>query len=144
MSNQGLPIDQRSEAIYRAQSIEVFASRIVVHATQTHRTSYAIQQIVSVGLRKEDANLALPAILILGGLIFGGAGLSIVNRTSAVAMLVIGVVCIALGAWLWYATKPTYNVVVGLSSGDKVTLPAEGQSVAEALEGAIVRVMAAK
>lgn len=130
--------------LYRSPGVEISTSRILVHSTPSHRTAYTIQQVASVGIRKEDANLALPALLVLGGLAMAAGGLATVNRTNAIALLVIGVVLIAAGAWLWYVAKPTFTVVIGMSSGEKATLAAEDQTAAEALETATLQAIAAK
>lgn len=130
--------------LYRSPGVEISTSRILVHTTPTHRTAYAIQQVASVGIRKEDANLALPALLVLGGLAMAAGGLATVNRTSAIALLVIGVALIAAGIWFWYIAKPTYSIVIGMSSGEKATLAAEDQAAAEALETATLQAIAAR
>lgn len=130
--------------LYRSPGVEISTSRVLVHTTPTHRTAYAIQQVASVGIRKEDANIAIPALLILGGLAMAAGGLMTVNKTNAIAILVIGVALIVVGGWLWYIAKPTYSVVIGMSSGEKVALAAEDQAAAEALEAATLQAIAAK
>lgn len=128
--------------LYRSPGVEISTSRILVHSTPTHRTAYAIQQVASVGLRKEDANIVFPALLVLGGLGLAVGGLMTINRTNAIALLVVGVAIIALGAWLWYVAKPAYSVVIGMSSGEKISLAAEDQPTAEGLESAVLQALA--
>lgn len=130
------------DVLFHTQSIEITKTHIFVQSSPSHRTAYAIQQVSSVSIRKEDANLALPAILILGGLALGIGGLTSVNQTNAIAVLVIGFLLIAGGVWAWYVAKPTFSVVIGMSSGERVTLAAENEAAAEGLGAAALQAIA--
>ena len=82
MSNQGLPIDPALRGNL-PRSVQRY---FITHCGSCHKRIERRTLFNKLSLlvwRKEDANLGSPAILIPGGLIFGGAGLSIVNRTSA-------------------------------------------------------------
>jgi hypothetical protein len=138
------PTDPRTgaAALYKNDNVEVTPATITIVDTSNLRMTYAVRNVTSVGIRREEANLAIPLLSLGIGIALVVGGLQMRETGAAIAVILAGLGLGAFGVWLMVKSKPDYYLAIVLSSGEKPTIRSSGKTTAEEIESCIRRAMA--
>ena len=86
------PTDPRTGAsvLYKNETVEVTPTILTILGTASTRMTYAVRNITSIGIKREEPNVIFPVLLILAGLFMVIAALQMTNVASALALIGVG------------------------------------------------------
>ena len=139
------PTDPRTGAsvLYKNETVEVTPTILTILGTASTRMTYAVRNITSIGIKREEPNVIFPVLLILAGLFIVIAALQMTNVASALALIGVGLGVAALGVWLMRQSKADYYLVITMSSGEKPIVNSPSKIAIEDIESCVQRAMSA-
>ena len=131
---------EQEKFFWNSENIKITNARAIFRDT-----TYALANITSVKLFKQPPSKTPTIILVIVGLILGGAGLCVFssgNDPGGIVILVLGVAAIGFGIYISTKAKPNYFVRISSSSGEVDALQSKDrafiQSIVDAVNQAII------
>ena len=103
--------------------------------------TYAMSNVTSVSMGTIPPNRSTPIIIGLVGFALGGCGLA--SETRSWALIIIGLVAVAVAALIFFTAKERYIVKIGSASGEANALSSIRrdyiEKIVKAMNDAIIR-----